>query len=94
MYHESKSADQKSNSILSLLLQTLLLKIEKVIREHYLSDSPKDIFEEGTLSIFMENLETNHTKFHKVKDYAKLMAISSRKLNDIIKHYFGITAKE
>ena len=94
MHHESRSSDQQSKSILSLLLQTLLLKIEKVIREHYLSDSPANIFEKGALSTFMENLEGNYTKFHKVQDYAELMAISSRKLNDIVKHYFDVTAKE
>jgi len=95
MYQEDNSStNQKSSSILSLLLQTLLLKIEKVIREKYLSDSEENIFEEGELSDFMEHLESRHKKLHKVQDYASLMAISTRKLNDIIKHYFGLTAKE
>lgn len=95
MFHESNpSSDQNSIPILILLLQTLLLKIQKVIREHYLSDSPEDAFNLKTLSLFMESLETNHRKYHKVKEYADQMAISPRKLNDILKHNFGSTAKE
>ena len=63
MYDEGvSSSNKKSSSILSLLLQTLLLKVEKVVRENYLSDSAENIFEEGMLSDFMEYLESRHKK--------------------------------
>jgi len=72
----------------------LLLKIQKVIREYYLDESVENAFDLKKLSQFMESLDANHTKYHKVKEYADLMAISPRKLNDIIKLNFGSTAKE
>ena len=95
MYKESEmNPEQKVNPILSLLLQTLMLKMEQIVRSELLDETIGEEKEESTvLSEFLKLLEANFSKYHKVKDYASLMNVPSRKLNDTIKYHFGITAK-
>ncbi len=95
MYNEAAAKQEnKINPVLSLLLQTLVLKMEQVIRKDIPADAPKNNIEEKLLMDFLELLEANYSSKHKVIEYAELMSISSRKLNDMIKFYFGISVKE
>jgi len=95
MFNESQiNKDNRHNPVLSLLLQTLLLKIELVIRQDIPIDITKNTVEEELLMQFFNLLEDHYTTKHKVKDYAELMVLPTRKLNDLIKYYFGITAKD
>ncbi len=96
MYKESETnPEQKVNPILSLLLQTLMLKMEQIVRSELVDNENEDENEEATvLSEFLQLLEANFSKYHKVKDYANLMNVPSRKLNDTIRYYFGVTAKD
>lgn len=95
MYNEGISSQlNTTNPVLSLLLQTLLLKMEHFIKANYLIDINKNTTEEEYLTDFLDLLGKYYASKHQVKDYAELMNISTRKLNDIIKTYLGITAKE
>ncbi|TLX71266.1 helix-turn-helix domain-containing protein [Labilibacter sediminis] len=95
MYSEYNMQEaQSSNPVLSLLLQTLLLKMEQVIRNSIEINSNKNSIDEELLTHFFNALETNYTNHHQVKDYAELLNVTNRKLNDITKQYFGTTAKE
>jgi AraC family transcriptional regulator, transcriptional activator of pobA len=94
IYNESRISKNSQNSILSLLLQTLLLKMELVIRQDILIDITKNTREEELLKNFLDLLEIHYTSKHKVKEYGDMMSIPTRKLNDLIKLYFGITAKD
>lgn len=94
MHNEAAAKEKKmTNPILSLLLQTLVLKMEHVIRQNIPADAPKNNIEEKLLMEFLELLEANFSSKHKVIEYAELMSISSRKLNEMIKFYFGISVK-
>ncbi|MBS2213970.1 helix-turn-helix transcriptional regulator [Carboxylicivirga mesophila] len=95
MHTESFTSQEPAiNPVLSLLLQTLLLKMEQFIKNTELIDLNKNTIEEAYLTKFLTLLEKHYTSKHQVKDYAELMNLPSRKLNDIIKIYLGITAKE
>lgn len=95
MYNETAAKQEnKTNPVLSLLLQTLVLKMELVIRKDIPADAPKNNMQEKLLMDFLQLLEANYSSKHKVIEYAELMSISSRKLNDMIKFYFGISVKE
>jgi len=82
------------NPVLSLLLQTLLLKMEQIIRNFLDDNTIKNSEEEDLLTHFLNALENNYQNNHQVQFYADKLNITSRKLNDITKLYLGNTTKE
>ena len=94
-------------SILYLGLLMLLISCAKpearkpVIRKtsSFMSESIErnkvlNSIEEELVSSFLKHLESEYKVMHKVSEYAQLLNVSPRKLNDSIKIYYGVSVKE
>ena len=95
MFSEYKMNNTSStNTVLSLLLQTLLLKAEQVIRNTLVDELGKNSDDEILLNQFLNKLESSFNKEHQVAYYADELNITTRKLNSITKTYLGTTTKD
>jgi len=78
--------------IFKLLLCTLFLKIERAIRQqNNKPTSKKDLI---TFRKFRETLDKNFSKTRNAKDYAELLNISYKHLNQLCRDSAGYTCKE
>ena len=77
--------------ILRLLLKLLLLRAERIKRTLIPTEKNAEWF--TTFSIFKNHLEKQFAQTRNASDYAKMMNISYKHLNDICKSVTGNTAK-
>jgi AraC-like DNA-binding protein len=82
-----------NKSILSNLLKSMLLMIEREKRKSMIIDNPK-INQNSTFLKFRDLLENNFTKNWSVTDFANKLSISSKTLNSITKSEMGKTVSQ
>ena len=93
MYEEyNLSDDFAKEEILRLLLKLLLLKAERIKGTLISRHKNSEWF--IRLSIFRNRLERHFTETRNAKEYARMMNISYKHLNEICKSIAGTTAKE
>jgi AraC-like DNA-binding protein len=92
--HESSKVEEfGNNAILSHLLKSLLLIIEREKRRNIEIDQKKPN-QNKTYLIFRNLLENNFHKNWAVSDYANELSISTKSLNAVIKSELGITVSQ
>lgn len=78
-------------NIVATILQLYLLKLERLAQTH---DSPKQYQKHYPLFLEFKNLvEEKFTATRNVKDYADMLSVSTKHLNDIVKEFTLNTAK-
>ena len=93
MYWEYLLSDNfAKEEILRLLLKLFLLRVERIKRTLILKEKNVELF--STFSVFKNYLENRFTETRNAKDYAKMMNISYKHLNEVCKSITGNTVKE
>jgi AraC family transcriptional regulator, transcriptional activator of pobA len=93
MYEEYKFSDDfAKEDILRLLLRLLLLKAERIKRTLIPSEKNSEWFIK--FGIFRKHLEKHLTETRNAKEYAEMMSISYKFLNEICKSVTGDTVKD
>lgn len=85
------SNDFAKEEILRLLLKLLLLRAERIKRTMMPKEKNAEWF--TTFSLFKSHLEKHFVETRNVSDYAGMMHISYKHLNEVCKAITGITAK-
>lgn len=86
---ESNSNEVNKEEILRSYLHILLL-----LSGRYYKGNGENILIPAVVKEFRMQLEKHFIKYHMVKEYAQLLSISEKKLNDAIKKHTGQTAGE
>ena len=84
--------DEYSQGIIRSELHILLAKLYRIKSHQHTILSPRKYLEEFML--FQRLVEQHHTKHTRVKDYADMMAISTKTLNTVTQSIVHKTAKE
>lgn len=79
--------------ILRHLLNVLLIKLQRNLKEQYNENSLYSN-QYNTLQNFLQLLDTDFKKRHQVNEYTEVLSISPRQLTDVTKTMLGKTAKE
>jgi len=91
---EINSTNPLKEEILRSYLNILLIQCKRIYEELHIEDSEQDVSINQTFQDFRIQLEKNFTKLHKVSDYAQLLSVSEKSLNEIMKKTIGKTASE
>lgn len=92
MYWEYLLADNfAKEEILCLLLKLFLLKVERIKRS--LTPKEKNVEWLSTFGVFKNYLEEQFAETRNAKEYAKMMNISYKHLNEVCKSVTGNTSK-
>ena len=94
METEYNSDNPMKEEIIRSYLNILLIHSERMFKQYYPNEGVKDSSSAGPFQDFKILLEKNFVKLHKVKEYAELMTITEKQLNEIIKKAVGKTASE
>ncbi|MDF4203079.1 helix-turn-helix domain-containing protein [Maribacter sp. SA7] len=78
------------NNIIAALLDLYLLKLERKNNENVLQNNSKNY---AVFISFKNQVEENYIKTRNVKDYAKMLSITTKNLNEVVKEFTLDTAK-
>lgn len=82
---------KKENGINALLKAILVYCDSKCNVKLNINGNAQDI---GIVSRFKQLVSENYTQLHMVSDYAKMMSITPKYLNQVVKQIMGVTAKQ
>lgn len=93
IYEEYNCMDSfAKEDILRLLVKLFLLKIERI--KHSLIPNNKNVEKFIKFGIFRNQIETHFTETRNANEYAQMMGLSYKTLNEICKAVTGTTAKQ
>ncbi|MDN3667433.1 helix-turn-helix domain-containing protein [Algibacter miyuki] len=78
-------------NITSALLNLYLLKLERKSQNNGIPSKPSKYY--NTFMLFKNLVETHYSKTRNVKDYATMLSVSSKHLNQVVKEFTLNTAK-
>lgn len=93
MMDELKGSDiPNKDAAIASLLKTLLIYCDSKCNVRLESDhNPNEV---QIVTRFKDLVSTHHNRVHKVSEYAEMMSLSSKYLNQVVKSVLGMTAKQ